>query len=294
MAIPKKFEFERSRGVVWVCDLSNSSRFLNEDQSADDLEQFIQRLYWTAILLVDAAGGRFIKWTGDGFIAWFETPLHRMLGERAAIVFNAVWHLTSLVNITQLGLMPHRKFKIRHGVTYEQDALLIKMTYPRGHESLDLVGRAVVLAFRLSSIPAEFPGLVTQKELVTASANYLDPKVDFKKLQISVNDRLKYFKGERWGTETIYSSSQKKTRVKSLRSALKDAQEAIDAFEKPQVEANVTEEFVERFIAKMLNGPDWCRQAIEDHGRFVEEKLLGSLKGLVSLMDGNPIGKSTK
>ncbi|SRR6266496_1044785 len=112
-------------------------------------------------MIVDAAGGKFIKWTGDGFIAWFEMPLHRMLGEKAATVFDAATQLSFIVNVTQLGLKPKRKFKIRHGVSYEQDALLIKISHEGGVESLDLIGRAVVLAFRLSGIPAKSPSIVT-------------------------------------------------------------------------------------------------------------------------------------
>jgi len=37
-------------------------------------------------MVVESAGGRFIKWTGDGFLAWFETPLHRELGKVADAV----------------------------------------------------------------------------------------------------------------------------------------------------------------------------------------------------------------
>jgi class 3 adenylate cyclase len=75
----KEFKFSRSRGIVWVCDIVNSSKYLNDNESADDLEEFLQRSYWAAAIIVEAAGGGFIKWTGDGFLAWLETPLHREL-----------------------------------------------------------------------------------------------------------------------------------------------------------------------------------------------------------------------
>lgn len=193
----EKFEFNRSRGVVWVCDLVGSSKHLNDDQIADDLEAFLPRLYWTALTIVEAAGGRFIKWTGDGFLAWFETPLHRTLGEQGAMVFNAAWHLTVLTNVTQLGLNPQRRFRIRHGVAYEQDALLIEITHPGGYKSLDIVGRAVVLAFRLAGVLADFPAIATQKELVDASAGHLSSGLSFRKWNVSVGEKQRYFKGER-------------------------------------------------------------------------------------------------
>jgi len=126
-----------------------------------------------------------------------------MLGEKAATVFDAANQLSFIVNVTQLGLKPKRKFKIRHGVSYEQDALLIKISHEGGVESLDLIRRAVVLAFRLSGIPAKSPSIVTQKELVAASADLLEYGPTFSRWQVSATDKLKFFKGERWGTEGI-------------------------------------------------------------------------------------------
>lgn len=57
----RDFSFARKRGVVWVCDIAGSSRYLNDDASAQDLEDFLPRLYRTAAIMVEAAGGEFIK-----------------------------------------------------------------------------------------------------------------------------------------------------------------------------------------------------------------------------------------
>ncbi|MDQ3687947.1 MAG: hypothetical protein M3430_20410 [Acidobacteriota bacterium] len=281
----QKFEFERSRGIVWVCDLASSSKYLNDDQTADELEKFLPRLYWTASMIVDAAGGKFIKWTGDGFMAWFETPLHRMLGAQAAAVFDAAWYLTLLVNVTQLGLKPKRKFKIRHGVAYEQDALLIKIRHAGGYESLDLIGRAVVLAFRLSGIQAEFPNIVTQKDLVVASAELDKAHRNFSKWQVSTEDKLKYFKGERRGTETIYVSSGKVQRVKSSKSVLREAKVVIDVAEGRRPTASERFKFATRFLKNMEAGPDWCREVLDEYTQFLREGLLNSLKGVVPILE---------
>src|ERR1051325_11309894 len=168
----ERFDFNRSRGIVWVCDLLGSSKFLNDNKTADSLEQFLPRLYWAASVAIEAGNGRFIKWTGDGFLAWFETPLHRDLGEKAFAVFEAAWYLTFLVNVTQLEIKAERKFKLRHGIAYEHDALLTTITHSDGHESLDITGRAVVLAFRLSGIEASFPSIATQKDIIDAARSY--------------------------------------------------------------------------------------------------------------------------
>ena len=119
MAVVHKFEARRSRGIVWVCDIESSSKYLNSNESAEALELFLQRFLFLSLIFVEAAGGGFIKWTGDGFLAWFETPLHRTLGVIASEIFNAAWMLSFYVNVSQLGVKAAVKFKIRHAVTYE-------------------------------------------------------------------------------------------------------------------------------------------------------------------------------
>jgi len=281
----EKFEFERSRGVVWVCDLESSSKYLNDNKSVDDLEQFLPRLYWTAAMIVEAAGGRFIKWTGDGFMAWFESPLHRTLGQHAGAAFTAAWHITVLVNVTQLGLKPQHKFRLRHGITYEEDALLIKVTRSGGQQSLDLLGRSVVLAFRLSSIPTDFPGIVTQKELVIAGKTYCSNISNFKKWQISPSDKLKYFKGEKWGTASIYTSSGKVGKSRSLSALLKGTKKVIAKAEGAGQRQNSDLGFAKLFLSKMESGPDWCQDVIKEYLRYIKDDLLGTLKKLLSALE---------
>lgn len=111
---------------------------------------------------------RFIKWTGDGFLAWFKTPLHREVSEVIGNVFEAAWQLTVLINVSQLGIKSGKKFKIRHGVTYERDALITKIKHSEDYNSLDITGRAVVLAFRLSGMNSKFPNVTTERQLVEA------------------------------------------------------------------------------------------------------------------------------
>lgn len=278
----EKFEFNRSRGVIWVCDLAGSSKHLNDDQVADDLEEFLPRLYWTASMAVEAAGGRFIKWTGDGFLAWFETPLHRTLGERGATVFNAAWHLTFLTNVTQLGLRPQQRFKIRHGVAYEQDALLIEITRPGGYKSLDIVGRAVVLAFRLSGVPADFPGIVTQKDLIDASIGHSNSSLSFRKWNVNAEEKLKYFKGQRWGTTSVYVSSGKTKKLNS-KAVARLGKRAVSKAE-GEVALNDAElKFAKAFLARMRVGPDRCQDVVDEYLAFLKDAMLKAVKRLLTL-----------
>ena len=169
-----KFSFERGRGVVWVCDVANSSKYLNDDEAVITMEGFLPRLHWVAKLAVNAAGGQFVKWTGDGFLGWFPIELHRELGSQSAKVMEIIWHLTQINNVTKLGIEGGNPFQLRHGLTNEHDALITKISDEQG-EFLDLIGRSVVLAFRLSGIKADFPGIVTQKEVVEAISNNYSP-----------------------------------------------------------------------------------------------------------------------
>jgi len=235
-------------------------------------------------MVVESAGGRFIKWTGDGFLAWFETSLHRDRGKAAAAVFNAAWHLTFLVNVTQLGLSPGRKFHIRHGITYEHDALLVKIIHTDEHESLDLIGRAVVLAFRISGIKASFPNIVTHRELAEAYAPYRQIGTTFQKRSISKEEELKFFKGHGWQTNQIFASVARRGKPKNIATVIKLAKEAIA---KTEGTCTLTDEdsFSMQFLRNMMSGPKWCRDVISKEIQFLRDDFLGSLKKVVPILE---------
>lgn len=288
----ERFDFNRARGVVWVCDLVGSSKFLNDNRTADSLEQFIPRLYWIASIAVEAAGGKFIKWTGDGFLAWFETPLHRDLGEKSFAAFEAAWHLTLLVNVTQLNIPTQRKFKLRHGITYEHDALLTSISHLDGHKSLDITGRAVVLAFRLSGIESSFPSIVTQRELVDASNGFAAFPIDFKRWNLNQADKLRYFKGESWGINSIYASGERRYKKRSTSAVLAAGAKAIAAAEGKVPPKYKATEFANRFSAGLLNGPDWCKAVTDEWARYLSDELLGALKDAMKLLSDSKDSRS--
>ena len=157
-----RFDFDRGRGVVWVCDIQDSSKFLNDNESAQPIEEYLPRLHWLGRTAISAAGGRFIKWTGDGFLGWFPIALQRDLGAQAAKVLRAMWHLTVINNVTRLGVDMDATLRLRHGLTMEHDALVVTVSDEHG-TNLDLIGRSVVLAFRLAGMKSSFPNIVTQR-----------------------------------------------------------------------------------------------------------------------------------
>ena len=155
----------RDRGVLWVCDISSSSSFINSDDLAEHIEAFLPRLHWVSSLAIQAIHGELIQWTGDGFIAWFPLEVERQLGRTCNRILEAIWHFTAFINITQLCVDSPRPFRIRHGLTYEPDALVTLTTHQDGHVSKIISGRNVVLAFRIAGVEADFPNVATQQKI---------------------------------------------------------------------------------------------------------------------------------
>ncbi|MFZ0137103.1 MAG: hypothetical protein WAK89_08600 [Candidatus Sulfotelmatobacter sp.] len=285
MAVIGKFAGRRSRGVVWVCDIASSSKHLNNNESADALETFLQRFLFLSIIFVEAAGGKFIKWTGDGFLAWFETPLHRDVADAAVRAFDAAWYLSLYVNVSQLCVQSAAKFKIRHAVTLEHDALVIDLAYS-DKSATDVLGRAVVLAFRLSSIKAEFPSIVTNGELLKLVKS--EATIHFTKLKLSREDRLRYFKDEAWGTSNIFASGGKERRRRAgVKTLVRRTKKLIEAVESGNVNPK-RKELIKQVIMEMINGPEWCREVQKVLDDFSRDDLLGALKAIVPALEKTP------
>ena len=281
------FTFERGRGVVWVCDIQHSSKFLNDDESVQAIEQFFPRLHWLGKVAVYAAGGRFVKWTGDGFLAWFPIELYRELGPQTAKVINISKQLSLVNNITGLGIEGEARFRLKHGITAEHDALLTMVTDEHG-EHFDLIGRSVVLAFRLTGMKVDFPSIVSQREIVEATKKKRISHIKFKKLNLSAEDRQRYFKGERWGTTNLYSSAERRPRPRSTNSLLRTVRKTIAEAEKPRTIQDETDPVIKQFMEDLLSGPTWTQEVFKNYMKFLREDLLGTLKMVASGIDSLP------
>jgi class 3 adenylate cyclase len=279
------FQFRRSRGIVWVCDIVSSSSYLNDNETADDLEEFLPRFHWFSNAIVTAAGGRFIKWVGDGFLAWFETELHRHIPEKSYAVIQAAYHLTNILNVTQLDIAPKKKFRVRHGMTFEHDAHLTKILHEDGHEDLDITGRAVVLAFRLATVNAHHPNIVAEKQIVEGFRGKGPIRITFRKWAVKSDDRLKHFKGQRWGTKSIYRSSETTSKSLSLKSLVSRVKRFIRIAEEPPDDSNFPpSEFTKKLVQSMFSGPQWAVQSICDFAVFVGG-MIEPLKEFVELVE---------
>lgn len=275
MASIQKFDRKRLRGIVWICDIAQSSKYLNRNDAAEPTEEFLQRFLYLALVAVEASKGEFIKWTGDGFMAWYEVPLDRTIGDTAGRIFRTAWELSFYVNVSQLAVDSPVKFHIRHAVTYEKDGLVIDLQHSGEMSSRDVLGRSVVLAFRSSSIKGAFPSIVTQRELVEA---YKDSDqqlcVTFKNLRLNKEEQLRYFKGELWGLKTLYISAEKKQRRTKL-SVIKQARRALSKHESADPDYD---SIPAKIAMDMLKGPAWCQAVISQVEKYITGELAPALK----------------
>ena len=99
-----------------------------------------------------------------------------------------------------------RPFRIRHGLTYEPDALVTLTTHQDGHESKIISGRNVVLAFRISGVEADFPNVATQHKIVESLSARTRNLLNLKRWELTEHQLLRYFKGEKMGTTGLYVS----------------------------------------------------------------------------------------
>jgi hypothetical protein len=252
------FSFNRTRGIVWVCDIVNSSKYLNDLKHTDYLEEFLIRFHWFSRRIVSASGGQYIKWTGDGFMAWYECPLKINLNSLINQIVDAAWQTTFITNITQMGLTNDIKISIRNSITFEEDALLTSIS-SNENNSVDILGRGVVLCFRLSSITSKFPNIILHGDLVSNNLKYSTTRIDFNKDEIN-----KYFKGEVWETDNVFKVNNIQNRDKSERNK----------------DVNEPTEFHYKIQEELQNGPEWTKELLKIYIEFLKnmQEIINKIK----------------
>jgi class 3 adenylate cyclase len=264
--------FIRKRTLVWVCDIEKSSTILNDIRYINEAEEFLKRFYALTSILVRVTGGIVYKGTGDGFLAAYEVALDRDLGREAGKIFAAAWHLTRLISATQLGVACPKRFKIRHGIALEPDSILIEHNTTQ-IKLIDIIGRGVVLTFRLAGIKVPFPSIVTQKNLVDAAAangcNYT-----FHKMKFSHEDLLKYFKGEKWSTNKVYASADSSLQKGKAPAPRQGGQKTTHALSSgiPLSE----QQWLSDLYHELLIGAPWAQQAAKKLDEIVRVRPLAA------------------
>lgn len=268
------FNFERTRGIIWVCDIHNSSSYLNDLNLVDDIENYLPRIYFVSKIFIETYGGIFLKWTGDGFLAFFRVELDRDIPEMTLKIFDAAFHLSTMNSLTQFGIKSKKKFWIKHGITYEKDALLMKIKDDQNVEKLDIIGRSVVLAFRLSGINSEFPSIATVNEL----AQY--DKTKFIPWKINLKDKLKYLKGEKFNLSQIRISGKNVKEIPNWDLEWKRFVKEIQKRAKEIAKYNN----INLVFEKMDNGPEWCKEVSKIEKELLETHIVKPLNKLRDIM----------
>lgn len=278
----------RDRGLIWVCDISKSSSYINNNDLAEHFEAFLPRLHWASSLAIHSARGEFIQWTGDGFIAWFPLVVERELGPTANRVLEAIWHFTTFINATQLCVESSKPFRIRHGLTYEPDALITLMTHKDGHESKIVSGRNVVLAFRLSGVEADFPNVATQSRIEEAVSARTRNLLNLRRWELSEHQVLRHFKGERMGTTGLYVSGSAKVNQPRPETWVATAQRLISKVESGRRPAPADSAFIDNFYSELAQskGQDWCKDSVDTYVRFIQRRgdVLASLQRVLDVI----------
>jgi len=234
---------------------------------------------WIGEQIVEASGGEFIKWTGDGFLAWYSCELERNKGLEAAAIFDAAWHLSFTNNITNFDVNTENKFQLRHGVAWEPDALIMNIKHSNNKKSKDLLGRNIVFAFRISGISVDFPHIVTQSSLSKSSKNKSSINHHFEKIELDDNEILKYFKGEKQGIRYLVgSSSIRKQNTPSKRPITKQIDRTIKKDNNNKIKTQRYLNTIEEYRKRMLDGPDWANNIIKNEEKFIKDEMLNTIK----------------
>jgi hypothetical protein len=128
---------------------------------------------------------------------------------------------------------------------------------------------------------AAFPRIVAQREIAAVLREKEPPKVPFKNLTLSRDDKLKYFKGESWGTDGLCVSCDRPPKVRSLTSMLKKAKRALEKAETSVTSDDSGSTRTMALVLKLMNGPVWAQETIQEYARFVQNDLVGTFRSVV-------------
>jgi hypothetical protein len=141
-------------------------------------------------------------------------------------------------------------------------------------------GRNVVLAFRIAGVEADFPNVATQQKIVQALSNRTKNLLHLKRWTLTEAQLLKYFKGEKLGTTSLYVSGRPKVSQSRADTWIARAESLLARAESGRWRAPVESTFIENFFPDLIQskGQDWCEASIEIYVRFLKENMLGSLQ----------------
>jgi len=258
MAVPEvTYDTQPSHGIAWVCDVRQSSSLLNSDMHIDSLLLFLTRLHTVSRYLVATTEGQYIKWTGDGFLAW-ATPYTAVFKYSfTRHTFLSAWLLSSVVEVTQLAVKSDRRFSIGHSIIFDRHA------YSFGNSLVsknprDYIGRGITLAFRVTGLAGSFPFITASSDLISAYLQGEYPELVFTKRIVSDAERERVTKGEQWGIGELYQVTTRQRQPVTLRDTFTMLEQLCHEPEVP-VERNSLLGRMARFV-RFLRSLEWGKE----------------------------------
>ena len=134
--------------------------------------------------------------------------------------------------------------------------------------------------FRISGVEADFPNVATQQKIVQALSSRTKNLMNLKRWTLTEAQLLKYFKGEKMGTTSLYVSGRPKVSQSRADTWITRAESLLARAESGRRRTPVESTFVENFFPDLVQskGQDWCEESLDIYVRFLKENMLGSLQ----------------
>ena len=203
-----EIQTERVGCMVLVGDLAGFSNSYASGNPAV-VEEFIRRFYVACSVVISAAGGELVKYTGDGFLSvWPLKEDFRANSQAALVVEAAATALSVFVKFAELDLRLGLPVHLRQGITIEPNAVRVSFERRQGFGEHDYIGKMINLAFRIPSLPKSFPYIAAHKHYVEIAAMYGSSyiKESYRTRQVTDEEIKTLFKGVAQETDAVLTN----------------------------------------------------------------------------------------
>ena len=199
---------ERASRLVLAGDLAGfHSSYVSGNQVV--LEEMLRRFYVLSSLVVRAAGGELVKYTGDGFLAVWDMAADFRENARVALGIDyAAFVLSAFVRVSRLDLGSALPVHVRQAMTVEPAALRIGYREGAGPVRHDYVGKMINLAFRIQALPGSFPFMAAHQDFLDVAQMYLPESqgLRYAKRPVSEEEVDRVFKGTVAGADSVFTA----------------------------------------------------------------------------------------
>jgi hypothetical protein len=111
--------------------------------------------------------------------------------------------------------------------------------------------------------------------------------MNLKRWTLTEAQLLKYFKGEKMGTTSLYVSGRPKVSQSRADTWITRAESLLARAESGRRRTPVESTFIENFFPDLVQskGQDWCEESLDIYVRFLKENMLGSLQKALDVIN---------